>query len=85
VKFYFEHRLGLTGGKVVIEDLPWGSGLEGADPGGPSPETSDLGAAICSPLALGQGTKATPGAALLVPLQVVLAGLWFAWRRRRLP
>ncbi|MCS5637853.1 MAG: hypothetical protein NZ990_15135 [Myxococcota bacterium] len=81
VRLYFENRM--PGMEVSIEDLPSGSGLDGTDPGGTSPASSDLGAVACSPLTIGQSRKGSLGAALLLPLQMLLAGLWLAWLRRR--
>jgi RHS repeat-associated protein len=83
VRLYFENRMPSM--EVFIEDLPSGSGVGGINSGETSPAPSDLEAVACSPVTIGQGRKTSLGAALLVPLQMLLAGLWVAWLRRRGP
>ena len=77
-----DSRVRGKGGRTGIEDMPaegWpDANRPGESPGG-QPELDPV---ACSPLAIGSGEPGSWAFGLIVPLQMVLAGLWVSRRRR---
>ena len=83
-KFATDPEMYLSGTHLqAVEDLPEGSGATGVEATGSGTRVASPGIVACSPLALGSQPGLPWGAGLVVPLQMLLAGLVVGWFRRR--
>jgi len=71
-----------TGGRTGIEDMPADGWPDASQPDASPDGQPEVDPVACSPLALRPGESGSWALGLIVPLQMVLAGLWVSRRRR---